>query len=168
MIKSMINIIFKTDSIEAWRSGIVKHFDKTEVIKHTTSLQVIKVTEMDDQNEEFSVKFNLHSTGSVVIQGPKCREFECKYFKSLKDKVHTVAQQSIVHDNYINSEPESSQDDETSAKSLFNDSEQTITDENDNCVTTSTPITHRKPKANTKLLTPKERLASHHDSFQKS
>ena len=138
------NITFKTDSIEAWKAGIVRYFEKTEIVKSTTQLTVIKVTVVDDADIEFSVKFNLYSSGSVVIQGSKCRVFESKFFSSLKENVHLydATEDNNKHGKVnTNTETVTKHDEETSAKFVFDDSEMTITDLNANITKTSTPKT---------------------------
>lgn len=94
-----INIIVQInqDFRNVWKEGILSHFAKADLIKDTPSLSVLKVKVNDDENQEFTVTFNIYSTGSVVIQGPKCKIFERIYFNTRKDSITSQAQNPESH-----------------------------------------------------------------------
>lgn len=159
------NISFKTIFVKEWESGILRFFEnecKTEVVKSSQKLTVIKVTVNDKSDNSYSVKFNLHSTGSIVLQGAKCKVFETQFFTPLKEFIDNNCKQNNQ------STPESDQshdDEETPVKSFFDDSETTITPHNEthNLQHTSTPVPNRTTRQTT---TPKERVAMHSESIQ--
>lgn len=146
------NVTFSTEHINTWKTVIMSYFDnKAELIKQTETLQVIRIKFKDNSNKEYVVKFNLYSSGSVVLQGAKCRLFEDEYLQILKDLVEKDLRNE---DNLEN----------TKINDLMNDS-----CDNGNATTrkayiqeTSTPVASRNNK---KSVTPQERISNRKESL---
>ena len=167
------NVSFSTDAIGLWKKAILTHFpDKAEVIKADDIVTVVKVPA--DQ----TVKINLYETGSVVIQGAKCKDFRAKNFEKLKqtvDNFRTPSESQNIDDEitdpkstFSNADPlsvtqvgqETRKNDEcdkdlTSPKSLDVDSEPDTL--NTTVVENITPIVHSN------IVTPnaKDRVTMH-------
>jgi len=97
------NITFKTDCVDTWKNVVLSYFGegKAQVIKENQSLTVIKVSFSDDSKQNLTVKINIFSSGSVVIQGAKCTVFKSRYFQSLKERVHMETQPQLSEDTPV-------------------------------------------------------------------
>lgn len=158
------NITFKTDCVDTWKNVVLSYFGegKAQVIKENQSLTVIKVSFSDDSKQNLTVKINIFSSGSVVIQGAKCTVFKSRYFQSLKERVHMETQPQLSEDTPVKQIATS----EDVTLNVSFDPEITII-KKDNIKMTDPPVTSTPTLTKRKILSsPKERVTQYQESLQ--